>query len=449
MRLARLRSFRHGVHPDGHKTTADVPTRRMPFVERYVLPLGQHIGAPAKPVVSVGQHVARGEMIAAPGAFVSTALHAPVAGRIAAIAERRDPTGRLANAIEIEADPFSTQAMPTPRAVDADALTDDEFVALVQHGGLVGLGGAAFPSHVKYAPTEGKPVEWLVLNGAECEPFLTADHRLMLERPQDVVRGATILAKRLSAGGIKIGVELNKGDAVQALRDAAAEALAAGEAPIPIEVVGLQVKYPQGAEKMLIKAIFEREVPAGKLPLDIGIVVNNVGTIAALADLVDRGWPLIERIVTVAGPGIGEPSNLIVPIGTPVSAVIRHCHVRGETRELIMGGPMMGQPLASSDVPVVKGTSGLLAFTEAELTKRHEYTCVRCGRCLDACANMLNPARLARLARARRYDELEASFVTDCMECGACSYTCPSGLPIVQLIRAAKAAVRTRKKDKN
>jgi electron transport complex protein RnfC len=440
-----LRSFRHGVHPHEHKGTADAAIERLPFGPRYVLLLQQNLGGASRPVVRAGDAVVRGQVIAEPAGFVSTCLHSPVTGRVLSVGPQRNTMGQLAEAIEIEADPFAAQRV-AGAAVDWRALGAKEFITAVQRAGLVGMGGAAFPSHVKYAVPEGKKIEWLVVNGCECEPFLTSDHRLMVERADAVIRGAVIVATKLGLQGAKVGVEVNKLDAICALRQAVERARAAGELSAPVDVVALRVKYPQGAEKMLIKAIFDRAVPAGKLPLDIGFVVNNVGTLASLADYFDRGLPLIERVVTVAGGGVERPGNLLVPLGTPVRDVLQHAGLLPETRQVIMGGPMMGQPLPSLDVPVVKGTSGLLAFTEAEIDARAEYTCVRCGRCLEACANFLNPSRLARLARAERYEAMEAAFVFDCMECAACSFACPSGIPIVQLIRIAKAVIRERKK---
>jgi len=433
------RTFRHGVHPAEHKEqTEDLPLARMPFVDRYVLPLSQHLGAPSVPAVEVGQQVQRGQIIAEPAGFVSTTLHSPVTGVVRALALRRHPAGQMVRCIEIEADAFATQRLDDGRPIDWRALSLDEFIAHVQRAGMVGMGGAAFPTHVKYKLPEGKRCQRLVVNGCECEPYLTCDHRLMIERPEAVVRGMEIVATRLGAGSATIGVEMNKPDAVDALRGVITEGMT-------IRVVPLKVKYPQGAEKMLIKALFGREVPAGKFPVDLDIVVNNVASMAALADYFDRGQPLIERAITVAGPGVERPANLIVPIGTPVRAVMRYCKLSEDTRQIVMGGPMMGAPLAALDVPVLKGTSGLLAFTNGVISDANEYACVRCGKCLEACGNFLNPSRLARLAQAGRWDELERMHAMDCMECGACTYACPSGVPIVHLIRAAKAAMRDRK----
>lgn len=431
------RSFRHGVHPLEHKdATEDSPVARMRFVDRYVLPLRQNAGAPSRPVVRAGQHVERAEVIAEPVGFISATLHSPVSGRVIAIAPRLHPNGTLVDAIEIKADPFATQRLDGRLPIAWRDLSAEDFVAEVQRAGLVGMGGAAFPTHVKYKLPEGRKVDRLVVNGCECEPYLTTDHRTMVEQPDRIIAGIRIAAQRLGAQETVIGVELNKPDAIEALRRAIPEDSA-------IRVVPLRVKYPQGAEKMLIEAIYGLEVPSGKLPLDLGIVVNNVATMASLAEYFEHGHPLIERVVTVAGPGVRRPANLLVPIGTPVRAVLEECGgLLPETREVVMGGPMMGQPLSSLDVPVLKGTSGLLAFTEEESRLPKEYTCIRCGRCVEACPQYLNPSRLARLARAGRFEEMERSFVLDCVECGSCSFTCPSGIPIVQLIRVAKSAIR-------
>ncbi len=434
-----MRSFRHGVHPDEHKeATAHLAIERMPFVDRYVIPLSQHAGKPAKPVVRVGERVRRGQLLAEPNGFVSTSLASPVTGTVRSLGVRRRAMGDLGDALEIEADPFASQAFAAADPLDWATLSHDDFVAEVQRAGLVGMGGAAFPSHVKYAVPEGR-VRRLVINGCECEPYLTCDHRVMVERPEAVLRGVEILAAKLDVEETVIGVEANKPDAIDALREHLDHLPA-------VTVTPLRVKYPQGAEKMLIKAVFGEEVPAGKLPLDLGVLVNNVSTMAALADWFDRRIPLVERVLTVAGPGVSRPANLIVPVGTPVRSVLEHCGgLTSATREVVMGGPMMGQPLASLDVPVQKGTSGLLAFTESESARPSEYSCLKCGRCLEACSNFLNPSRLARLARAERFQDMEKSFALDCMECGACSYSCPSNIPIVQLIRAAKTEIRRRK----
>ncbi|MGD2116498.1 MAG: hypothetical protein PVG07_15705, partial [Acidobacteriota bacterium] len=333
-------TFRHGIHPREHKeATEHIPIARMPFVERYVLPLSQHTGAPCRPVVRAGDRVERGQVVAEPGGFVSQTLHAPVTGTVVGVGPRNHPAGKLSEAIEIEADPFSTQEIVPQRPAGApppEELGRDDFVAEIQRAGLVGMGGAAFPSHVKYKTPEGKTITRLVVNGCECEPFLTSDHRVMVERADAIVRGTEIVARHLGVTEVVVGVELNKPDAIEILeatiqrrrsgskrtgsvpadpieaaglrpgRERAERATIPASAPaegISFRVAPLKVKYPQGAEKMLIRALFGDEVPSGGLPLDVGAVVNNVGTMAAVADWFDRGIPLIERVVTVAGPG--------------------------------------------------------------------------------------------------------------------------------------------------
>ncbi|MES9886162.1 MAG: electron transport complex subunit RsxC, partial [Candidatus Sedimenticola sp. 6PFRAG1] len=391
------------------------------------------------PVVSVGQKVMRGQMIAEAGAFVSTCLHSPVTGTVRDIGPHRYLDGSFRPAIEIEADPYATQQIEPQPPVDWESLSMEAFIEQVQLAGIVGLGGAAFPAHVKYSIPEGQKITRLLVNGAECEPYLTNDHRLMMERPDVLLRGVEILMTKLGAERATIGVESNKPDAIEILRGRIDE----GQ---PIDVVSLPVKYPQGAEKMLIKAVYGEEVPAGQLPRDIGVAVNNVGTLVALADWFDLGMPLIERVVTVSGPGAAYPANLIVPLGTPVREVLRFCGgLKEETREVIMGGPMMGTPISSLDVPVLKGSSGILAFTDEETARPKEYPCIRCGRCLEACPYFLNPSRYARLARSRQFDEMKAYQVMDCVECGSCTFACPSNIPIVQLIRTAKDTLRNRK----
>jgi electron transport complex protein RnfC len=278
-----------------------------------------------------------------------------------------------------------------------------------------------------------------VINGCECEPYLTCDHRLMVERPEVVVRGAEIIMTQIGAERGYIGVEANKPDAIEALR---------AIAPPSIEVVSLKVKYPQGAEKLLIDAIFHKEVPAGGLPLDIAILVNSVATTAALADLLDRGIPLIERIVTVTGPAVSTPRNLIVPLGTPVSAVLEHCGgLLPDAHQIVLGGPMMGMAQKDLDVPTLKGASGILCLDSKSAVQQQEYACIRCGRCLEACAMRLNPTRLAQLARAEWLDELEAQQLMNCFECASCSFVCPSRVPLVQWMRMGKGMLRNRKES--
>ncbi len=431
---AGLPTFRQGVHPAEHKeATEGLPVERMPFVDEYVLPLSQHIGAPSKAIVAAGQRVMRGQMIAKAGGFISTTLHAPVTGTVKAIELRAHPNGKRVESIVIETDPFASQVM------EGEAATPDSSSGMptrVQNAGIVGLGGAAFPSHVKLQAPKGKKVEFVILNGCECEPYLTCDHRVMVEQPDEVLRGLEILMENLGARQGYVGIENNKPDAIAILRERAAKRGS------NIEVFPLQVKYPQGAEKTLIDAVLKKEVPVGKLPLDLEIVVNNVGTAAAIAALEAKGTPLIERVVTVTGPGIRRSANVMVPIGTPVRAVLDYCGgLLPETTQLIMGGPMMGAAQKMLDVPVIKGTSGLLALTTAKPVVE-EMPCIKCGRCLEACPMFLNPSRLHLLVRNERAVSLKAYNMMNCFECGSCSFSCPSNIPLAQLMRVGKAMVR-------
>ncbi|MGB5833492.1 MAG: electron transport complex subunit RsxC [Thiohalocapsa sp.] len=433
-------SFSHGIHPQAFKDgTEALPTQRMPFVDRYVLPLHQNLGASPKPIVEVGQRVCRGEVIAEPDAFVSCALHAPVTGWVRALGRRRFPDGRYDQAIEIEADPYATQRLSVAPPPDWRSLTLEDLVSVVQRSGIVGLGGAALPAHVKYSLRDGLKIQHLIANGAECEPYLTNDHRVMVERPEALLQGLEILHTLLGADETIIGIELNKPDAIDGLRRLIGD-------DQRFRVVPLRVKYPQGDSKMMIRSILGIEIPAGLHAADLGIIMNNVSTIAAIADYFETGMPYIDRRVTVSGSGIPRPANLLVPIGTPVREVLRYCGGLGDdTREVIMGGPMMGIPLASLDAPILKTSSGLLAFTRTETARPTEYACIRCGRCVEACPYFLNPSRLARMAKARMYQEMKHAQVMECVECGSCTYSCPSGIPIVQLIRSAKHDIWSRK----
>ncbi|MCU7875324.1 MAG: electron transport complex subunit RsxC [Candidatus Thiodiazotropha sp. (ex Lucinoma borealis)] len=431
------RGFSHGIHPDEYKDqTAALPTQRMPFVERYILPLHQHLGAPSKPLVEAGQQVRRGQLIAGPGAFVSTSLHSPVSGRVKAIGQRRFPGGRYEQAIEIEADLYATQRLEVDRPPDWRGLSLDDFVSVMQGTGIVGLGGASLPVHVKYSLREGVKIKHLIANGAECEPYLTNDHRVMVERPEALLRGIEILHTLLGAEESIIGIELNKPDAIMSL----------GEhipSDRPFRVAPLRVKYPQGDSKMMIKSLLNIEIPKGLHAADLGIIMNNVSTLAAIADYFDTGMPYIDRMVTVSGLGIEYPANLIVPLGTPVREVLRFCGgLKAETKEVLMGGPMMGTPIASLDAPIIKSSSGILAFTAQQTARPKEVPCIRCGRCVEACPYFLNPSKLARLAKARQFDKIKQANVAECVECGSCTYSCPSGIPIVQLIRSAKSEMR-------
>jgi len=384
--------------------------------------------------VAVGDRVFRGQMIAEAAGFVSVPLHASASGRIAAIEKRPHPSGTPSEAIVIEVDHTSPQTLHDETPLDWEQMPVEALLDAIKANGFVGLGGAAFPTHVKFAVPEGKRAEWFLVNGAECEPYLTSDHRIMLQYTESIFVGIRMVMKILGAKKSFIGVESNKLDAIERLIDHMPE-------DMRCEVIPLEVKYPQGAEKMLISATLHREVPSGKLPIDVQVVVSNIGTLAGIGDMITMGQPLIERIVTVTGDGVRNPATLLVPVGTRLGDVIDYCGgVTDDTRQVLFGGPMMGTAQYNLDAPILKGTSGVLCLTDE--VSRREYPCIRCSSCLDACPVFLNPSELGFLARGGQYDEMMNLHIMDCMECGSCSYVCPSNIPLVQRFRVAKALLR-------
>lgn len=434
-------TFSHGIHPEEYKELTDhCKVERMPFVEDYILPLTQHLGAPNKPIVQKGSKVLRGQKIADANGFVSVALHSPVDGTVMGIGLAENPNGQMVQSIFIKADPFSTQQLTPSIPRPYEEMSVKEFIASVQDAGIVGLGGAAFPAHVKFAIPEGKTCRYIILNGCECEPFLTSDHRTMVEYPDEVIDGTRIVQHFLKAEKIFIGIEVNKPDAIAILREKAQQS------GLPIEVIALKVKYPQGAEKMLITAILDKEVPSGKLPLDVEALVNNVSSIAAISQWFRKGQPLIERVVTVTGTAVKRPANVLVPLGTPMRNVVDLCGgITSTSSRILLGGPMMGMVQKTLDIPVVKGTSGILILTTNEVKDLSQYNCIRCSRCLEACPMYLNPSLLGMLAKKGLWEEMEENHVMDCFECGCCSYVCPSAIPLVQSFRVGKSIIREKK----
>jgi len=433
------RSFRHGIHPPAHKAaTATRPIRRLAFPDHLVIPLNQHIGKPARSLVSKGQEVVRGEPIAAADGFVSVPIHAPATGRIDSIRLMPTARGEQATAIVLEVYEAATQEVLWQDPVDVDGLDPKALRQAIQDLGMVGLGGAAFPSHVKLTIPDDKRVDTLVVNGCECEPYLSCDHRTMLERPRELLRGIRYAMRATGVSRAIIGIEDNKLDAVDTLRGQ----LQPDDA---IRVEAVETKYPQGSEKMLIKSLMDREVPTGGIPLDIGVVVNNVGTLAAIGRLLPKGEGLIERVVTVTGPGVKRPGNYVIALGTPIGFVLDQVGYSGDAHEFVLGGPMMGPSVSDLETPVTKGSSGLLVLNEPQISNetRHIWPCIKCGRCVSACPMHLNPAQLGQLAAKREYQAMAAGYhLNDCFECGSCSYICPPNIPLVQHFRIAKAMNR-------
>jgi len=436
--MAKLKTFSGGLHPpDSKRLTAHLPVESCPLPDELVIPLSQHIGAPCSPCVSKGDHVLKGQMIGETQTWMSVPVHASTSGEVIAVESRLHPSGMPLPAVVIR--PDGEGSWVDCESVDEEALEPSDILEKIRQAGIAGMGGATFPCHVKLSPPEEKKIDTLILNGVECEPYLTADHRLMLEEGEKVLTGARLLGKLLGVDNISIGIEVNKPDAIAHMT-----ALAQGTG---VRVVSLEVKFPQGAEKQLISAIAGREVPSGGLPMDVGAVVQNVGTAAAITDAVCGGKPLVERITTVTGAGISEPKNLRIAIGTSVSHVIDYCGgLQGTIGKIILGGPMMGATIADTAVPVVKGTSGILLLSEDELFLKPEGACIRCARCVLHCPVHLMPTTIASYSRLDMVDEAEQFDALDCIECGCCSYICPAGIPLVQLIRMAKAKVLAKRR---
>ena len=434
-------TFKGGLNLPGYKEN----TERLAIVpasipELVYLPLVQHIGAPCSPLVKIGDQVKKGEKIAAGQGFVTAPIHASVSGKVKAIEKMGHPGGNFVTSIIIENDGREEWAATVkPRAHPGD-LSGEEIRKIVWEAGIVGLGGAAFPTHVKYAPVEGKKADYIILNGAECEPYLTADHRLMLEQAERIITGLRYILKATDCQQGIIAVEENKLDVIKHLQEILIN-------DKQIRVQPLRVKYPQGSEKHLIYACTQREVPVGGLPLDVGVIVNNVGTAFAVAQAVEEGKPLIERVVTVNGTGIKKPANYLVRIGTLFSHLIEESGgYQGETEKIIAGGLMMGKTVFTADIPVVKGTSGIVVLAHTAGTVKKETSCVRCAKCIEACPLFLEPTTLVRLAKRGFWEQAEKNNVLSCIECGSCAYVCPAHIPLVQYIQRVKQAIALAKK---
>ncbi len=440
----RGEAFQRGVHPPARKeVTADRPIRRLPFAPRLVVPLSQHIGKTPKAIVRVGQEVVRGQPIASSDEWLSVPHHAPATGIVEAVELRPSARGPWVESIVIRTHPGATQEDLWGRPADLDGANGQELLQAIWDSGMVGLGGAAFPTHAKLTVPKQAQVHTLVVNGCECEPYLTCDHRVMIEEAPSLLKGIRIAMRATGAVRAIVGVEDNKPMAVAAIQQAID---AAGDADIFVEAV--PTKYPQGSEKMLLMALFGVEIPSGALPVSLGMVVNNVGTLAALGHLLPAGRGLTERVVTVTGPGVARPGDYRMPLGTPLQFVLDYAGAPADSRQIILGGPMMGQSAASLDVPITKGVSGVLVFRGEDFTAQEDrrvYPCIKCGECVESCPMGLNPSTLGMLAAKREYETMGAQFhLGDCFECGCCTYVCPSNIPLVQQFRIAKQVLRER-----
>ncbi|MBQ4012769.1 MAG: electron transport complex subunit RsxC [Bacteroidales bacterium] len=427
-----------GVHPHDNKISAEAAIEVFPAIETAYVSMAQHLGAPATPVVAVGDKVKVGQVIAEPSGFISAYVHSPVSGTVKSVGPRADIAGNMVPHVEItvEGDEWMEDIDRSDRIISEIPYSPEEIIEKVKKAGVVGLGGASFPTHVKLAPPKDKKAECLILNGTECEPYLTSDDRIMRERPQEILIGGAIMMKALGVTRGYVGIEENKPAAIASMTEAA-------KAFPQIEVVTLKKRYPQGGEKQLIDAVIRRQVPSGALPIDTGAVVQNVGTSLAVYEAVQKNKPTIDNVITVTGRCLPAQHNYKVRIGTPMSKILEVAGGLPENAaKVISGGPMMGRAIANLDAATVKANGAILVLTEAETRRRSESACIRCSKCASACPMGLEPWLLNKLSRAGgRYDELEKERVFDCIECGCCSFTCPAGIPLLDMIRISKAEV--------
>jgi electron transport complex protein RnfC len=433
-----LKTFtKGGIHPPEYKISSGKEIEKLPVPENVTIPVSQHIGAPSKVLVKRGDAVKTGQLIAESTGFVSANTHSSVTGTVVKIDSVTDTSGyrRPAVVIKTEEDEWTDGVDLSADLKKECQLEKDEIIRKILEAGIVGLGGATFPSHVKLSVPKGKKAEYLILNGVECEPYLTADHALMLEKGEEILAGARILMKAMGVEKCIIGIENNKPDAIAHLSTLAVDDKG-------VEIQALKVKYPQGGEKQLVKALLNRSVPAGGLPIDVGVVVFNVGSVFAVYEAVQKNKPLIERVVTVTGKSVSKPSNFLVRIGTPVSALIDAAGgLPEDTGKVVSGGPMMGKALHSLDIPVMKGSSGVLIIPEEASGRNAVRACIRCTKCVNVCPMGLEPYLLMTEVQKDKYDMAEQDRVMDCIECGSCSYICPSNRPLLDYIRLGKVTV--------
>jgi electron transport complex protein RnfC len=445
--MGLLKTFKlGGIHPPEEKHSKDQAIEVLPIPKVVYIPFSQHLGAPAKVIVNRGDLVKVGQLIAKQEGFISANIHSSVSGKVKKIDNLIDASGyrRPTVVIDVDGDEWEDGIIRTDEIKKEVMLSQKEIIDKINEKGVVGLGGATFPSYVKLMVPDGKKAEVLIINGVECEPYLTSDHRLMLEKGEEILVGTKILMMALGVKRAMIGIENNKPDAIQLLTKLATNYKG-------IEIHALKVKYPQGAEKQLIKALTGREVPSAKLPIDVGAVVNNAGTAYAVYEAVQKNKPLFERVVTITGKSVKKPSNFMVRIGTPISELIEAAGgLPEDTGKIIGGGPMMGKSLTSVDVPVVKGTSGILIMPDAESGRKEIQNCIRCSRCVTVCPMGLEPYLIEKTVIVEDYERTENERVMDCIECGSCQYTCPANRPLLDYLRLGKNKVgfimRTRSK---
>lgn len=429
-------TFKGGIHPPHNKeATEHKPVEVAVQPQTVYIPLSQHIGAPCTPIVKKGDLVKKGQKIGEAAGFVSAPVHASVSGEVRAIAPRLVPGGQKVMCVEIENDMTEELYADLPKYPGLDKMDREQLLEMIKEAGIVGMGGATFPTSVKLAPPPDKKIDAVILNGAECEPYLTADHRLMLENGEDIVLGLQVLLKTLGIEKGYIGIENNKMDCVEAMQKAASS-------DPRLEVVAFETKYPQGAEKQLINACTGREVPSGGLPADIGVVVTNVATAAQIAKTLNTGIPLIERICTVTGSAVVEPKNLLIKTGTLYSEIVEQCGgFKTEPKKIVSGGPMMGLAQSTLDVVATKGSSGILCLTDKDVATGDVSNCIRCGKCITVCPAKIQPMYISAFALQMDFEKAAEFNALDCIECGSCSFVCPANRPLLQSIRVAKKEI--------
>lgn len=441
-----LKSFQiGGVHPAENKLSAQKAIEVLPLPKTVFIPVGQHIGAPAEAIVQKGDPIKVGQLIAKSSGFVSANIHSSVSGKVTKVETGPDTSGypKKGIYIDVEDDIWDEKIDRSPELNAEITLDANAILAKIQDAGIVGLGGATFPTHVKLIPPKGMKADVLLINGVECEPYLTSDHRMMLERTEELIVGVQLLMKALNVKKAAIGIENNKRDAISIIIKAAYR-------QTNISVVPLKVKYPQGGEKQLIKAVTGREIASGALPISVGAVVTNIATTFAVYEAVQKNKPLFERVVTVTGKSLANPSNFKVRIGTSIGELINAAGGLPENcGKIINGGPMMGKAVTNTEIPVTKGTSGILMMPETEAKRGETMPCIRCSRCVSVCPMGLEPFLLMTVSEKQIWDRAEYERVMDCIECGSCSYTCPANRPLLDYIRLGKgkvgAIIRTRK----
>jgi len=453
-----MRTFKQGIYlKENKELSEEQKIKRISLPSKVILPLSQHIGAPCEPLVKKRDAVKKGEKVADSHSFVSSPIHASISGEVISIEKMSHPVVGEVTSIVIERKGEEEEQVwakgngsngverEENKESDLSSLKAEDILKKIREAGIVGLGGAAFPTHVKLSPPKDKPIDTIILNGCECEPYLTSDHRIMLERADDCIYGLRVIMKVTDAKLGYVGIENNKPDAIALFKEKL-------KGEDDIKVVSLKTKYPQGGEKMLIKAILDREVPAlissegtlrPGLPMDVGVIVDNVGTAVAIAEAIKWGKPLLERVVTVTGSAVKNPSNLLVPLGTPFSHIVDECGgLKEEVGKVVMGGPMMGISQWTLDVPVIKGTSGILLLKGTDVLFQEEKPCIKCARCIDHCPMGLLPTMLVRLVKGEKWSGLKEYNITECVECGCCSYVCPSKIPLVHYIKLGKLHIQ-------